>query len=220
MKRTPARSIPLAGLPVLATLAVLLTTAAPPAAAADKATTTSPAVTRSAHIAYEGCPAKDVVLSVSVGHDTYLTGQLVTYRVSLHNESGRRCTVPGDQASILLPNANSSSPAGGQLGYLLGPCSSLPLTIDNSKGVQVFPGPEAVSCPNFLGPPLGAHATISTTGTWNQMVGGGLRPARVPTLAPPGRYRIMVGSKVGVSVTFVGPQAAPGVTSAGRPVGP
>jgi hypothetical protein len=217
-----ARLVPLAAL--VGTVAAWATLAATPlpAAAATHATTTTTstsapsAVTRSAHIAYENCPAQDVVLSVSVPRHTYAIGQPVTYRVSLHNESGRRCSVPGSQASSLLPNASASSLNVTQLGFLLGPCSPLPLTIENAKGVEVFPGPEAISCPAFQGPPLAAHTTISTTGTWDQMVGGGLRPARVATPAPAGLYRIKVGSKVSVPITLVGVPPAPGAPGAGR----
>ncbi len=211
-----ARFVPLAVVVLtLAALTVFPATspAAAAAPAADYATTTSPTVTRSAHVAYAGCPAKDVVLSVSVDHHTFVMGQLVTYRVSLHNLSGQRCSVPGDQSTPRQPNGNDSSLGGGPLGFLLGPCSPLPVAIDNANGVDVFPGLQAISCPALLGPPLGAHATLSTTGTWNQMEGG-LRPARIATPAPAGRYRIVVAEKVSVPVTIVGaPPPAASLTS-------
>jgi hypothetical protein len=222
-----ARLIPLAlAVPTLAALTVLptatspsaaATTTAAAAAAADHATTitTSPTVTRSAHIAYEGCPAKDVMLSVSVNRHTFVTGQPVSYRVRLHNLSGQRCNVPGAQSPPQLPNGNDSSLGGGPLGFLLGPCSPLPVAVDNAKGVDVFPGPEAISCPAILGPSLASHATLSTTGTWDQMEGG-LRPARIATPAPVGRYRIVVGGKVSVPITIVGVPPSPAVTGAIR----
>ena len=220
LRQMAARLVPLAILVGTVAAGATLWATPPPAAAATHTTTTntttSSAVTRSAHIAYENCPAKDVVLSLSVPRHTYATGQPVTYRVSLHNESGRRCTVPGAQPSSLLPNANASSLGVTQLGFLLGPCSPLPLTIDNAKGVEVFPGPEAISCPAFQGPPLAARATISTTGTWDQVVGGGLRPARLPTPAPAGLYRIEVGTKVSVPISLVGGPPTPGANGPGR----
>jgi hypothetical protein len=198
----------LAALTLLPT-AALPTTAVPAVAAtADSTTTTSPTITRSAHVAYEGCPAKDVVLSVSVNRHTFVTGQPVTYRVSLHNLSGQRCNAPGEQSP-----PQQSQLGGGPLGFLLGPCSPLPVIIDNAKGVDVFPGPEAISCPAILGPSLAAHATISTTGTWDQMEGG-LRPARIATPAPVGRYRIVVAGKVTVPITIVRVPPSPAVTGA------
>ena len=60
--------------------------------------------------------------------------------------------------------------------------------------------------PAMMGPPLAAHGTVSTTGNWSQLEGG-LRPARVATQAPAGRYRIVVGGKVSVPITVVGVSA-------------
>jgi hypothetical protein len=198
------------------TPALAATTATATATAtADSTAATSPTITRSAHVAYEGCPAKDVVLSVSVNRHSFVTGQPVTYRVSLHNLSGLRCNVPGEQSPPQQPNGNDSSLGGGPLGFLLGPCSPLPVTVDNAKGVDVFPGPEAISCPAILGPSLAAHATLSTTGTWDQMEGG-LRPARIATPAPVGRYRIVVAGKVTVPITIVRVPPSPAVTGAIR----
>jgi hypothetical protein len=205
-------------LSALAPLTVLTAALLPPALPAAAATT-SPTITRSAHLAYEGCPAKDVVLTLSVPRHTFGPGQEVTYRVTLHNVSGRSCTVPG-QSPPSLPGGKPSGPGGGPLGFLLGPCSPLPVTVDNAAGVDVSPGADAISCPVILGPALAAHATLSTTGSWDQMEGG-VRPARIARPAPAGDYRIVVDGKVAVPVTLTRnavPSASGGFTSMLRPL--
>ncbi len=77
----------------------------------------------------------------------------------------------------------------------------IPVVIENARGIDVYPGPDAIGCPALLGPPLAAHATMSTTGNWDQ-TGGGLRPARIATLVPAGRYRIVIAGKVALPLTL------------------
>jgi hypothetical protein len=149
-------------------------------------------LSRSAHVAYQGCPSKDVVLTVTLSARTYGLGQNVHYMVRLHNLSATRCA-----------GATPAAPGGplrvGPLSVALGPCGSLPLWITDSRRAPVFPNTGGVSCPLLLGPPLAPHATLRTAGTWDR-VEGGLRPARIPRPAPPGRYQLVVGR--GVSLPF------------------
>ena len=166
-------------------------------------------VTRSVHVAYASCPVKDVVLTLSVPQRSYGPGQVVRYRVALHNTSGRVCGYGGSTSSRPGPTL-----PGVVAGALLGPCGPLPASIVDAKGHVVSPGVGAISCPVILGPPLAAHATVSTTGTWDQTVGGGLRPARRGSPAPPGTYRIVIGGKVSLPITVSGVTPSPGVTSA------
>jgi len=170
-------------------------------------------ITRSVHLAYENCPAKDVVLTVTAAHRAYARGVPVTYTVKLQNVSDQACSFPGTTQPT-VPNGPSVYPGGRSLTpFMLGPCSPLPVTIDTAKGVDISPGPDAISCPAILGPPLAAHATLSAAGTWDQMEGG-LRPARIQTPVPPGRYLIEVDGKVGVPITIASPNPPAAVTSA------
>jgi hypothetical protein len=182
----------------LATLAAVLATSFHVAwpGSAGASSPGGPAVTRSGHIAYLGCRAADVVLRVSVPHSSYGPGQPVRYRVSLHNVSAHSCTAPG------APARASNAP----VSELLGPCGQLSVVVDNAHGLDVYPGPEAISCPAYLGPVLAAHGTLAASGTWDQSEGpliGGRLHSHVIRHAPPGRYRIMIGGAVSVAVTLV-----------------
>jgi hypothetical protein len=151
-------------------------------------------ISRSAHVPYEGCPAKDVELTVTLLARTYGIGQNVHYLVRLHNLSAKVC--PGGARSVpSLPGA-SPLPA-----LQLGPCSPLPLSVENARGTQVFPDTGGLACPVLLGPSLAPHETVRASGTWDR-VEGSLRPAHLPTPAPAGRYRLAIGGVVEVPFTL------------------
>ena len=151
-------------------------------------------VSRSAHVPYQGCPAKDVELTVTLSARTYGLGQNVHYLVRLHNLSAKVC--PGGALSVpSLPGA-SPLPA-----LQLGPCGSLPVAVENARGAPVFPDTGGLACPVLLGATLTAHETLRTLGTWDR-VEGSLRPAHLPTSAPAGRYRLLIGGVVTVPFTL------------------
>ncbi len=160
-------------------------------------------LSRSGHVSYQGCPARSVELTVTVPARAFGLGQDVRYTVRLHNLSARECL--GAAQSGLQPGPRSpalpSPSLRGSLSFVLGPCGSLPLGVTNARGERVFPNTGGISCPLLLGPPLFGHATVRMTGTWDR-VEGGLRPARIPTPAPPGRYRLVVGGVVSVPFTL------------------
>jgi hypothetical protein len=156
-------------------------------------------LSRSGHVSYQGCPARAVELTVTVSARAFGLGQDVRYMVRLHNLSARECLGPA-QPGPAQPGPAQPGPRG-SLSFALGPCGSLPLGITNARGGRVFPGSGGISCPLLLGPALFGHATLRMSGTWDR-VEGGLRPARIPTRAPPGRYRLVVGGVVGVPFTL------------------
>jgi hypothetical protein len=153
------------------------------------------AISRSAHIAYGGCPIGDVLLTVTVPGHSFAPGVPVPYGVSLHDLSVKACG-----------SGPRTSPGPTALGALLGPCGELPLTIDNARGIDVYPGSQAISCPVLLGPALVGHQTLTATGTWGQTQGGG-RPARVVALVPRGTYHLVIGNKVRVPIDLPSPRA-------------
>lgn len=188
------RRVPLA---VAAVAAALVTLVAAPTrgavAAAPAAPAAAPAalVSRSAPISYGRCPAGDVILTVTLSRQAFAPRQLVTYGVSLHNRSKRACGPSGGPAP-------SSRPVQG----LLGACSEIPVEIEDPRGLDVYPGPEAIACPALLGPRLPAHQTVSTTGDWNQMQGAG-RPALRATTVPSGTYQLIVDHTIRLPIVLL-----------------
>jgi hypothetical protein len=172
--------------------------ATPSAGVPTTAVPSSPTITRSAHIAYLNCPAPDVLLTGSIQRRPFLTGQPVTYKVSIHDLSPQPCGGPN---GITRP-ANPVNPAAG----LLGPCGELPVTVDNSRGEQVYPGQIVPSCPMIVGPPLAAGQAITTTGSWDPSVeSDGLgRPGFAPGV-PRGHYHVVIDGKVTLPVDLAGP---------------
>ncbi len=171
----------------LAALAALAAYAAVPAAGASAGADGGP-VTRSAHVPYGGCPARDITLRAMVQHRSYAPGQRVTFEVSLHNNSALTC-----QPTTGAPRALTSG--------LIGPCSRFPVVIDNARGFDVYPGPQAYLCPDLRSPTLQPHQTLSATGTWDQRQGSG-RPALRATPVPRGTYHLMVAQTLSVPIVL------------------
>jgi hypothetical protein len=178
-------------------------------------------LSRSGHVSYQGCPAQNVELTVMVSARTFGLGQNVRYMVRLHNLSAKAClgvTQSGPvQSGPTQPGPTQPGPRG-SLSFALGPCGSLPLWITNSRGARVYPDAGGISCPLLLGPRLFGHATLRLAGTWDR-VEGARRPARIPTPAPPGRYRLSVGGVASVPFTLANslPLAALTTKDSGAP---
>jgi hypothetical protein len=181
------------GVVVLGLAALVLAESSAAAGAATQRAPTAPS--RSAHVAYQGCAAKDVELTVTLSARTYGLGQNVRYMVRLHNRSATRC--PGEEAPAVSVLPGPSGP--GSLEF--GRCGSLPMSIRNTHGAQVFPDTGAIACPMMIGQALAPHATLRFSGTWDR-VEGGLRPTRIPRPAPPGRYRLVIDGVVSLPFTL------------------
>jgi hypothetical protein len=182
-----------------------LTMAGTSGAGAEVAHPAPTSISRSAHLPYQGCPARDIELTVTLSARTYRLGQNVRYTVRLHNRGANACS-GGGHAEPGLPGRTGAPSLG------LGPCDSLPMAITDAHGAPVYPGTGGIACPMLLGPPLGAHSTQRASGTWDR-VEGGLRPARIPTPAPPGRYRLVVGTVVSVPFTLTNAPPVPALTA-------
>jgi hypothetical protein len=159
---------------------------------------TASIVTRTGHITFEGCPAKQLLATVSVRARPHV-GALVSYVVRLTNVGTTQC---GPSASV--------GPPGPQM-LTVGACGILPAVVRNAAGVNVFPGRVAFSCPNETFVDIPAHTSVTATGNWpgaQERLGPG--PVQV-SAAPPGRYRIVVGegsSVLSVPFTLVAAPAA------------
>jgi hypothetical protein len=170
-----------------AALAALPTTQAL-AAHRAKPTAKTP-ITRSAHIAFENCNARHLVLSVTVPKHAFGLSEPVTFKVRLTNTGNTTC---GTALAQHVPEARST--------LTVGPCGSLPLTVRNRGGVEVYPGPAVYFCPDNAGLRLGPHSTVRATAQWSQAAYLGSPPK--PQHAPPGTYRLTVDRAVTVPVVL------------------
>jgi hypothetical protein len=150
-------------------------------------------ITRSAPVAYGTCPARSVVVTVTVPAKPFRPGEIVQYQVTIRNRSGQTCG----------PDHGPVARVGDEPG-IFGPCGPLPLRIVNTRGVAVYPPPEAISCPALLGPRLRGHQMLSAGGSWAQTQGGG-RPARVVHQVPRGTYHLTIANKVSVPLVLTRP---------------
>ncbi len=119
--------------------------AAPPTAPPTTFSTQPPVsraggvITRSAHVAFEGCTARHITVGVSIARDAFPIGQAVTYEVSVTNSGSTACG----------PAQNSVPPL--RRALTIGPCGVLPGVIANATGLDVYRGREVFGCPLFSG---------------------------------------------------------------------
>jgi hypothetical protein len=181
-----------AGVAALAVTAPVLPV--PASASADTARSAQPArtVTRSAHVAFENCNARHIVLSVSVAGRAFTASEPVTFTVRLRNTGRTTCGAP------LVPHVPEA-----RRSLTVGPCGTLSLVVRTALGVEVFPGPVAYFCPAEVGFRLGPGSTATTIGSWDQSEAiGSSGSAPTARHAPPGRYLLTVDRAVSVPVTL------------------
>lgn len=75
----------------------------------------------------------------------------------------------------------------------IGPCGMISMEIENSAGVNVWPGNAAYFCPMMVGEPIPPGRSVVANGSWNQ---------DQDTLAPRGRYRLIIGRELVFSITL------------------
>jgi hypothetical protein len=171
--------------------------AAAAAAATATATATStyaaaapaPTITRSAHVAFENCNARHVVLSVTAPRHAFPLSEPVTVEVRLSNSGSTTCGAPPAQH---IPEARGA--------LTVGPCGTLPLTVRNVGGVDVYPGPVVYFCTDEAALRLGPHSTARGTARWSEAAYLGSPPK--PQRAPPGTYRLTVDRAVTVPIVL------------------
>ena len=151
----------------------------------------APSITRSAHVAFENCNARRIILSVTAPTHAFAPNEAVTVTVRLRNTGGTTCGTPLAQR---VPQARRA--------LSVGPCGSLPLTVRTTDGVAVYPGPQIVFCPEATGFRLGPHSTSQATGYWTQQayLGPGTPPKAEH--APAATYRLTVDRVVTVPITL------------------
>lgn len=132
--------------------------------------------TKRASVALGLCPAKDVLMRVSLSRLTYDQSQTVKITAVVQNIGRVVCTyqwtVLGDQN--------------------MGPCGTFPLSVLNSSGTRIWPGPIAYSCPMISSARLAPGKQVLVTGIWPKEVV--TRTGSGP--APVGSYRLVVANTV------------------------
>lgn len=177
--------------------AATLATATALTVPAQAATPAKPVtITRSAHLAFEGCNARHIVLTVTVQSKPFPSDKPVTLAVRLANTGGTPCGTPANQHAALPAHRSLN----------VGPCGNLSLVVRTTQGTDVFPGKAVFFCPEERGVGIGAHSTVRTTADWDlvEYTPSATSPQGPPQPghAPPGRYRATVAGVVTVPITL------------------
>ena len=161
------------------------------ATATATATAPSPGITRSAHVAFENCNARHIILSVTAPRHAFAPHEPVTVTVRLRNTGSTTCGTPLAQH---VPQARRA--------LSVGPCGTLPLTVRTTGGVAVYPGTQVFFCPEATGFRLGPHSTAQALGYWTgeAYLGPGTPPKAEH--APAATYRLTVDRVVTVPITL------------------
>jgi hypothetical protein len=148
-------------------------TGPPAGAAALGGSTAQPALVKTAHVAFGSCSAADVKMRVSVPKLTFGASQPVTIAAVVHNVGATTCDYSGGVGEVSI-----------------GPCGPVFVQVDNSKGVDVWPGSAPYACPAELAAQLRPGAKVTANGSWDQTDGS------TNAVVPRGSYRLIVGGKI------------------------
>ncbi len=139
-------------------------------------------VVRSAFIPLGNCPAKDVVMRVTLARSTYGESHPVGVVAVVRNRSTQTCTYGGNVGRT----------------QIIGPCGAFTLQVFDGAGADIWPGPVPYSCPEIGVVALAPKAQVRAFGSWpKQVVTRGSTSA-----APPGAYRLLVDRKVSLTITL------------------
>lgn len=134
----------------------------------------SDAVVKRGYISVAYC--RSIFMRARIGQSVYKSGESVNVQAVVQNRGRAACMING---------------AVGSAHQYIGPCGAFSMTVANHRGVRIWPGPIAPSCPAMGAVPLAPAQQIVATGTWPLTIGfSGFRPA------PAGTYRIVVGSSI------------------------
>jgi len=135
-----------------------------------------PVLTKRASIALGSCPAKDVVMRVALSRLTYDQFQTVNVRAVVRNVGRVVCTYGGT----------------GHGDQNMGPCGTFPLSVVDSSGTNIWPGPIAYSCPMISQSRLAPGKHVLVTGIWPKAV----VTRSGSSSAPLGSYQLVVARRV------------------------
>jgi hypothetical protein len=135
-----------------------------------------PVLIKRASVALGSCPAKDVVIRVTLPRLTYDQSQTVEVTALVQNVGRVVCTYDGT----------------GHGDQNMGPCGTLPLSVVDSSGENIWPGPIAYSCPMISQTHLAPRKHVLVIGTWPKAV----VTRTGSSAAPIGSYQLVVANKV------------------------
>jgi hypothetical protein len=142
----------------------------------------NPVLVKTAEIALGSCFAKDVVVRVAVSRLSYESAQPVNVIAVLRNIGRSVCIYAG----------------AGHGNQFIGPCGVLGMTVVNSHGASIWPGPVAYSC-TMMGPTqLAPETKVLASGTWPKTVV--TRTSTRP--APKGTYRLIFTKKISFTINL------------------
>jgi hypothetical protein len=136
-------------------------------------------VSRSGFVLLASCPR--IFMRSSIEQTTYQPGQAVNVRAYVENRGTTDCVFRG---------------AGAASQQYIGPCGAFSMTVANDRGVSIWPGPVAPSCPAIPAVSLKPGRRIIATGAWPLTIGfTGFGPP-----APMGDYRLLIGGSIEFTV--------------------
>jgi hypothetical protein len=135
-----------------------------------------PVLTKTASVALGSCPAKDVVMRVSLSRLTYDQSQTVNVGAVVRNVGRVVCTYGGT----------------GRGDQNMGPCGTFSLSVVDSSGTNIWPGPIAYSCPMIGQTRLAPGMQVLVTGMWPKAV----VTRSGSSSAPVGSYQLVVANTV------------------------
>ena len=139
-------------------------------------------VVRSASVPLGNCPAKDVVMRVTLARSTYGESQPVGVVAVVRNRSTHTCSYGGNVGRA----------------QTIGPCGAFRLQVFDGAGADIWPGPVAYACPEIGVVALAPKAQVRAFGSWPKQV-----VTRSSTsAAPPGAYRLLVDRRVSLTITL------------------
>jgi hypothetical protein len=157
--------------------------------APERAGATAPAApwAKSAHVAFEGCPARHIVLKATMSRLTFAPNEAILVDIKVSNVSDTACGHSGDPLS--------------SLGVVISSCGNVSMKIVNTRSQEVFPGPgEAPSCASPFSVRLPPHHSLTAIGAWSQQLG-----LHGTTQVPAGTYRIVIDRKIVFTISLIGP---------------
>lgn len=131
---------------------------------------------KTASVALGSCPAKDVVMRVTLPRLTYDQSQTVKVSAVVQNVGRVVCTYDGTDHG----DQN------------MGPCGTFPLSVVDSSGANIWPGPIAYSCVMISQTHLAPGKHVLVTGIWPKVV----VTSSGSSSAPVGSYQLVVANTV------------------------
>jgi hypothetical protein len=166
---------------LLALSAVLVVATATAAAAKSTTTTTKPHTTKLVQVGHGSfwtCNAKTTQLLVAVNTLTLHPGDTLNINFIVRNQAAAACNYVAPYAGV-APGPTATA-------LQAGPCGSIGFEILGAHRHNVWPGAQVSNCPALGYAQLAPGATVSGTGTWNQ-----LKPNSTQRIAP-GHYTLAV----------------------------